>query len=94
MEQEMKSTQKKSEPADDGFNFEVGAMYENMKGVYQVVSIQNDSMVIRWNDGSEIVTPVELQRRIIDRMAHEEEIRMQEEVQKQEKAQKKRKRKQ
>jgi hypothetical protein len=93
MEQEMKSTQKKSESADDGFKFEVGAKYENMKGVYQVVSIQKDSMVIRWNDGSEILTPVELQKRIIDRMAHEEELRLQKEVQNQEKAQKKRKKK-
>ncbi len=89
----MKSTQNKSEPPADGFKFEVGAMYENMKGVYQVVSIQNNSMVIRWNDGSEIVTPVELQKRIINRMAREEEIRLQEEVQLREKAQKKRKRK-
>jgi hypothetical protein len=93
MEQEMKSTQKKSEPADDGFNFEVGAMYENMKGAYQVISIQQDSMVIRWNDGSEILTPVELQKRIIDRMAHEEELRLQKEVQDRETAQKKRKKK-
>jgi hypothetical protein len=33
-------------------------MYENMKGVYEVVSILNDSMVIRWNNGSEPVTPI------------------------------------
>jgi hypothetical protein len=55
----MESTKKKSENADDDFKFEVGAMYENMKGVYKVVSIQNDSMVIYWNDGSEVVTPVD-----------------------------------
>ena len=76
----MKSTKKKTENADDGFSFEVGAMYENMKGAYEVVSILNDSMVIRWNNGSESITPIELQKRIIDRMAYEEEVRQQQEV--------------
>jgi hypothetical protein len=67
----MRSIKKKSEKADDGFKFEVGAMYENMKGVYEVISIQNDSMLIRWGDGNEVVTPLDLQRRIMDRMAYE-----------------------
>jgi hypothetical protein len=48
----MKSTKNKSERSDDGFKFVVGATYENMKGVYTVISIQDNSMVIRWNDGS------------------------------------------
>jgi hypothetical protein len=91
---EMKSTRKKTELADDGFSFEVGAMYENMKGAYQVVSIQNDSMVIRWDDGSEVVTPIDLQKRIIERMAYEKELRQQEEAKKQQKAPKKPKPKQ
>ncbi|MFO7965574.1 MAG: hypothetical protein R6U50_16740 [Desulfobacterales bacterium] len=82
-------TKKKSEKEDDGFRFEVGAMYENMKGVYEVISIQNDSMLIRWEDGSEIVTSLDLQRRIIDRMAYENKLRQQEEVKSQGKAPKK-----
>jgi hypothetical protein len=90
----MKLTKKKSECADNGFEFEVGARYENMKGVYTVISIQNNSMVIRWNDGSEVVTPVELQKRIIDRMAYEKELRLQQKEKEQQKAQNKRKPKQ
>jgi hypothetical protein len=89
----MRSTKKKSEKADDGFKFEVGAMYENMKGVYEVISIQNDSMRIRWEDGNEVVTPVDLQRRIIDRMAYEKKLRQQEEARGQGKAPRKPKRK-
>jgi hypothetical protein len=91
---EMKPTKNKSECADDGFKFEVGAMFENMKGVYTVISIQNDSMVIRWNDGSEIVTSKDLQRRIIERMAYDNEVRQQQEEKEQQKSQKKQKTKQ
>jgi hypothetical protein len=90
----MKSTKKNADLADDGFKFEVGDMYENMKGDYQVISIQKDSMVIRWNDGSEIVTPMDLQKRIIDRMDYEKEIRQREAVAAREKTQKKATRKQ
>jgi hypothetical protein len=90
----MKSTKKKSENADDGFKFEVGTMYENMKGLYEVISIQRESMVIRWQDGSEMATTVNLQKRIIDRMAYEKDLRQQQEIKEQEKDQKKQKRKQ
>ena len=55
----------------DDFTFEVGAVYENMKGSYEVVSIRRNEMVIRWDDGSEIATTVDLQKRIIERMAFE-----------------------
>jgi hypothetical protein len=57
----------------DDFNFEVGAFYENMKGSYEVISIRKNEMVIRWDNGKEIETTVELQKRIIERMAHENE---------------------
>jgi hypothetical protein len=53
----------------EALKFEVGGTYENMKGPYEVISIQRDSMVIRWHDGLEIVTSVELQQRIIERIA-------------------------
>jgi hypothetical protein len=57
----------------DDFNFEVGAIYENMKGSYEVISIRRNEMVIRWQNGNEIATTVDLQKRIIERMALEKE---------------------
>jgi hypothetical protein len=87
----MKSIKQKPNQADDGFKFEVGAMYENMKGVYEVLSIKNDSMVIRWNDGTEVATPIELQKRIMERMAYEERARQQQKVKELLKARKKQK---
>ena len=48
--------------------FEVGEKYENMKGVYEVLSIDQDTMRIRWESGEEITTTVTLQSRIIERM--------------------------
>jgi len=65
--------------------FEVGSMYENMKGAYEVISVDTDTMLIRWKDGSEIVTTIDLQSRIIERMAREKESQRQEEVEKQQK---------
>ncbi len=55
--------------------FEVGATYENMKGVFGVVSIHRDTMMIRWDDGSEAVTSIDLQKRIIERMAYENQMK-------------------
>lgn len=57
----------------EDFNFEVGAIYENMKGPYEVISIRKNEMIIRWDNGNEIATTVELQKRIIERMALEKE---------------------
>ena len=57
----------------EDFKFEVGATYENMKGPYEVISIRRNDMVIRWENGTEIETTVDLQKRIIERMAFEEE---------------------
>jgi hypothetical protein len=37
-------------------------------------------MRIRLGDGNEVVTPLDLQRRIIDRMAYEKKMRQEEEV--------------
>ena len=59
----------------EDFNFEVGAFYENMKGAYEVLSIRKNEMVIRWDNGNEIATTVELQKRIIERMALEKETK-------------------
>jgi hypothetical protein len=55
-------------------HFEIGEKYENMKGVFEVIAIQRDSMDIRWENGEEMSTPIELQQRIIERMEHEKEL--------------------
>ena len=52
--------------------FKVDEQYENEKGVFKVVSIQKDQMVIRWEDGEETRTDIELQRRIAERRQWEE----------------------
>ena len=62
----------------DDFNFEVGAFYENMKGAYEVISIHKNEMVIRWDNGNEIATTVDLQKRIVERMALEKESKQRE----------------
>jgi hypothetical protein len=58
----------------NGLKFEVGSMYKNMKGVFEVLSIHRDSMTIRWDDGSELSTSADLQKRIIERMAFDEKL--------------------
>jgi len=53
--------------------FEVGGKYENMKGTYEVLSINNDTMQIRWDTGEEAETDIDFQRRIIERMEFEQQ---------------------
>jgi hypothetical protein len=55
--------------------FEVGQKYENMKGVYEVLSVEGNAMRIRWESGEEIMTTVALQRQIIMRMRQEQRNR-------------------
>ncbi len=52
--------------------FEVGGKYENMKGTYEVLSINDETMQIRWETGEEAVTDIDFQRRIIERMEFEQ----------------------
>ncbi len=52
--------------------FEVGEKYENVKGVYEVLSIQGNTMRIRWESGEEIDTTASLQNQIIMRMRGEQ----------------------
>jgi hypothetical protein len=54
-------------------DFQVGQKYENMKGVYEVISITRDLMTIRWENGDQTSTPVDLQCRIIERMLKEKQ---------------------
>ena len=48
----------------NGFQFVVDDQYENEKGVFTVLSIHKNEMVIRWDSGEEIRTDIELQRNI------------------------------
>lgn len=48
----------------NGIEFIVDEQYENEKGVFTVLSIHRNEMVIRWESGEEIRTDIELQRNI------------------------------
>jgi hypothetical protein len=54
-------------------DFKVGQEYENMKGVYEVISINGNSMNIRWENGVQTSTPIDLQCRILERMQREKQ---------------------
>lgn len=51
--------------------FKVGEKYTNVKGPFEVMSINGDKMVIKWDNGEEITSSVELQSRIQERMEWE-----------------------
>jgi hypothetical protein len=55
--------------------FQVGETYRNEKGDYEVVSIDGQTMVIRWTDGSTWEGSVALQARILARRELEEQTR-------------------
>jgi hypothetical protein len=57
--------------------FNVDEQYENEKGVFTVVSMERDEMVIRWENGEETRTDIDLQRRIIERREREAVLRAQ-----------------
>ena len=44
--------------------FKVGQQYQNRDGLYQVVSINEPNMVIRYQDGLTIESSITLQKRI------------------------------
>lgn len=62
--------------------FEVGGRYENMKGVYEVLSIGDDTMQIRWENGEEVTTEIDFQKRIIERMEFEKRQRIEKKAKK------------
>jgi len=55
--------------------FVVGETYRNEKGEYEVLSIDGDTMAIRWTDGSTWEGSVELQARIYARIQAQSEMR-------------------
>jgi len=66
---------------NEKIEFKVAHKYENMKGTYEVISISGDSMIIRWENGEQLSTPIDLQRRIIERMQREKQERDKEKIQ-------------
>lgn len=58
----------------DNIIFKVGRIYENMKGLYEVLSINGETMIIQWENGEKTVTTKKLQARIIQRMQDEREF--------------------
>lgn len=59
-----------NQPAKIEFN--VDEHYENEKGVFKVISISKKQMVIRWENGEEVSTNIELQQRIAERRQWEQ----------------------
>ena len=53
------------------FKFTVDEQYENEKGIFTVLSIHKQDMVIRWKNGEEITTDIDLQGRIQKRKQRE-----------------------
>lgn len=49
------------------FEFMVDEKYENEKGIFTVMSIEKDEMVIRWANGEEAQTSLGFQGRIQER---------------------------
>lgn len=55
--------------------FVVGETYENEKGAFEVISIERDAMVIKWESGESIETTVTFQRRIQERRCWERQMK-------------------
>ena len=58
------------EPATE-FKFSFDEQYENEKGIFTVLSIHKNEMVIQWKNGEKIRTEIDLQRRIQERRQRE-----------------------
>jgi hypothetical protein len=58
------------EPSTE-FNFTIDEQYENEKGIFTVLSIDKDEMVIQWENGKKIQTEIGLQSRIQERRQRE-----------------------
>jgi hypothetical protein len=53
--------------------FKVGEHYRNRDGEYVVVSIEEPNMVIRYQDGRTVKSPIALQSRIWNNIQEDEE---------------------
>lgn len=72
-------------PMED-IEFKVGDTYENMKGPYEILVIEGDSMEIRWENGETTWTPIDLQQRILERLDRERRRAIERKLQKKSKA--------
>lgn len=61
------------------FEFTVNEEYENEKGIFTVLSIQKNEMVIKWKNGEKMTTGMDLQRRIQKRREREKIMKAAEE---------------
>ncbi len=52
-------------------HFTVGSSHENEKGTFKVLVIKGESMLIEWDSGERITTPIALQEKILTRMEKE-----------------------
>ena len=57
------------------FNFNLDEEYENEKGIFTVLSIHNNEMMIHWKNGEKILTEIDFQRRIQERRQREKIVR-------------------
>jgi hypothetical protein len=53
------------------FKFNFDEQYENEKGIFTVLSIHKNEMVIQWKNGEKSRTEIDLQRRIQERRQRE-----------------------
>jgi hypothetical protein len=58
------------EPSTE-FKFTIDEQYENEKGIFTVLSIDKNEMVIQWENGKKIQTEIGLQSRIQERRQRE-----------------------
>ena len=60
--------------------FEVGQKYTNEKGVFEVLSLQGDQMVMKFENGEQISSDIELQhriqkRRLLEKLMQEKKLK-------------------
>jgi hypothetical protein len=60
----------------DNNQFIVGDKYINRKGLFEVISIKDDSMTIQWDNGEKISTTIKFQQSIIEGMERERQERI------------------
>ncbi len=68
MKKKIDQTNIKQQPKGNEHPFEVGANYHNRDGDYQVISIDEPNMVIRYVDGRTLESSILLQARIWENM--------------------------
>ena len=60
----------------DNNQFIVGDKYTNRKGLFEVISIKDDSMSIQWGNGEKVSTTITFQQSIMEGMERERQERI------------------